>query len=244
MASRKKTIPDFTKEAPATLIGQPFYGLELDEKQLEFANAIWNPEIDIVFCNAAAGTGKTTIATGVANMLVQYGLYDGIIYIMSPVNERRQGYLPGSITEKSSVYFEAFYQALTVCGVNPNTAVNDESMVNQKNGTGYITCITDTFLRGSNLRDAVIIIDEAENYTIPQLQKTLTRIGGKAKVVVIGHTLQCDLDNPNDSGFDAYIKHFSGKEHCAICELETNHRGWISNWADKIQETIGGVAES
>ena len=71
MASRKKTIPDFTKEAPATLIGQPFYGLELDEKQLEFANAIWNPDIDIVFCNAAAGTGKTTIATGVANMLVQ-----------------------------------------------------------------------------------------------------------------------------------------------------------------------------
>lgn len=90
MATRKKTItPDFSKEAPPTLTGQPFYGLDLDEKQLEFANAIWSPEIDIVFCNAAAGTGKTTIATGVANMLVQYGMYDGIIYIMSPVNERR-----------------------------------------------------------------------------------------------------------------------------------------------------------
>ena len=237
MATRKKTTPDFSKEAPTTLDGQPFYGLELDAKQLEFANAIWHPDIDIVFCNAAAGTGKTTIATGVANMLVQYGMYDGIIYIMSPVNERRQGYLPGSITEKSSVYFEAFYQALTVCGVNPNTAVNDDSMVNQKNGTGYITCITDTFLRGSNLRDAVIIIDEAENYTIPQLQKTLTRVGGKAKVVVIGHTLQCDLDNPDDSGFEAYIKHFSGVERCAICELVTNHRGWISNWADRIGES-------
>lgn len=240
MATKRKLTPDFSKEAPVTLTGQPFYGLDLDEYQLNFANAIWNPDIDIVFCNAAAGTGKTTIATGVANMLVQYGLYDGIIYIMSPVNERRQGYLPGTITEKSSVYFEAFYQALTVCGVNPNTAVNDESMVNQKNGTGYITCITDTFLRGANLRDAVIIIDEAENYTIPQLQKTLTRVGGKAKVVVIGHTLQCDLDNPNESGFDAYIKHFASKERCAICELVTNHRGWISNWADQINK--GGDA--
>ena len=32
-------------------------------------------------------------------------------------------------------------QALQNCNVNPMTAVNNESMVNQKNGTGYITCI-------------------------------------------------------------------------------------------------------
>ena len=33
-------------------------------------------------------------------------------------------------------------QALLNCNVNITTAINDESMVNQKNGTGYITCIT------------------------------------------------------------------------------------------------------
>lgn len=242
--ARKKTTPDFSQEAPATLDGEPFYGLELDEEQLAFANAIWSPDIDIVFCNSVAGTGKTTIATGVANMLVQYGKYNGIIYIMSPTNERVQGYLPGSITDKSSVYFEAFYQALTVCGVNPNTAINDDSMVNQKNGTGYITCITHTFLRGSNLRDAVVILDEAENYTIPQLQKTLTRVGGNAKVIVIGHTEQCDLERPETSGFAAFIKHFEGQDRCAICKLSNNYRGWISRHADMISNTVGGGARS
>lgn len=117
------------------------------------------------------------------------------------------------------------------------TAINDESMVNQKNGTGFITCITDTFLRGTNLDDAVIILDEAQNYTVSQLQKTLTRVGKKAKVIVIGHELQCDLEHPNESGFMRYIKHFQGQERAAFCELTTNHRGWISQHADEIANT-------
>lgn len=236
MAAKKKTIQETYGEAPEKIGGRLFYGLQLDEEQVAFANAIWNPDIDIVFCNARAGTGKTTIATGVANLLVEYGKFRNLVYIMSPYGERKQGWLPGTITEKSSVYFEAFYQALITCNVNPHTAINDESMVNQKNGTGFITCITDTFLRGTNLDDAVVIIDEAQNYTVSQLKKTLTRIGKKVKVIVIGHTLQCDLDRPAESGFAKYIHHFANKERAALCNLTINHRGWISQCADEVEE--------
>lgn len=236
MASKKKTITVTTNDIPETLSEHPFYGIELDEEQKMFANAIWNPNIDIVFCNAKAGSGKSLVATGVANLLVQYGLFDSIVYIMSPYGERKQGWLPGTITEKSSVYFEAFYQALISCNINPHTAINDDSMVNQKNGTGYITCITDTFLRGSNLDNAVVILDEAQNYTVPQLKKTLTRVGKKAKVIVIGHDLQCDLERPEQSGFIKYIEHFKEKERAAVCTLTINHRSWISQWADEVRE--------
>ena len=103
MATKKKPIPEFYGEPPKTLDGHPFYGLQLDEEQQKFANAIWSPDIDIVFCNARAGTGKTTIATGVANLLIQYGMFSNLVYIMSPYGERKQGWLPGTITEKSSV---------------------------------------------------------------------------------------------------------------------------------------------
>ena len=236
MANKKKSIPEFYGEPPESLDGHPFYGLRLDEEQQKFANAIWSPDIDIVFCNARAGTGKTTIATGVANLLIQYGMFSNLVYIMSPYGERKQGWLPGTITEKSSVYFEAFYQALITCGINPITAINDESMVNQKNGTGFITCITDTFLRGTNLDNTVVIIDEAQNYTVAQLKKTLTRIGTKVKVIVIGHELQCDLEHPRESGFMKYIKHFEPQERAALCNLTINHRGWISLGADDIEE--------
>lgn len=237
MAAKKKPAVETHSDAPARIEPDQFYGMKLDPEQEAFANAIWNKEIDIVFCNAKAGTGKTTIATGVANLLVQYGLFDSIVYIMSPYGERKQGWLPGSITEKSSVYFEAFYQAMENCSINPHTSVNTDSMVNQKNGTGYITCITDTFLRGTNLDKAVVILDEAQNYTVAQLKKVLTRIGEPAKVIVIGHDLQCDLDKDAQSGFVRCIRHFEGKERAAVCNLSQNHRGWISTHADELQET-------
>lgn len=235
MATKKKPIESYG-ELPKNFNDRPFYELQLDSEQLEFANSIINPDIDIIFVNAKAGTGKTTIATGAADILVQHGVYKGIVYIMSPYGERKQGWLPGTITEKSSVYFEAFYQAMINCNINPHTAVNDDSMVNQKNGSGYITCITDTFLRGSNLDDAVIIIDEAQNYTVSQLKKTLTRVGKKAKVIVIGHELQCDLDDPSQSGFMKYIDHFKDKERAKVCTLSNNYRSWISQCADEVKE--------
>lgn len=224
---------------PETFEGEPFYGLDLDPEQLAFADAIINPKYDIIFVNAKAGTGKTTIATGAANLLIKSGFYKNMIYIMAPYGEKRQGWLPGTITEKSSVYFEAFYQALVRCHVNLNTAIKSSSLSEsgvQSEG-GYITCITDTYLRGSNLDDAVIIIDEAQNYTLQQLQKTLTRVGQKVKVIVIGHVGQCDLDNPEQSGFARYIEHFRQCERAAICTLSTNHRSWISDWADQVYRT-------
>ena len=232
MTARKKTDTDI----PAAIQADFFYGYNLDEEQLNFANAVWNKDIDIVFVNARAGTGKTTIAAGVANLLIKYGLFDNIVYIMSPYGERTQGYLPGTITEKSSVYFEAFYQALINCNINPNTAINTDSMINQKNGTGFITCITDTYLRGTNLNNAVVIIDEAQNFTVPQLKKVLTRVGNKSKVIVIGHDLQCDIDNPDKSGFTKYIEHFKDEERASVCKLTTNYRGWISQHADELSE--------
>ena len=232
MATKKKVPIDPTGDPPEKLPASLF-GMTLDDEQLAFANAIWDKDTDIVFCNSKAGTGKTTIATAVAVLLVKYGFYNGIVYIMSPYGERKQGYLPGSVTEKSSVYFEPFYQALIQCNENPNTAINTDSMVNQKNGTGYITCITDTFLRGTNLNEAVIMVDESQNATASQLKTILTRIGSRSKVIVIGH---CDLSDPSKSGFVRYMDHFAGQERAAICELKTNHRGWISSHADELEE--------
>lgn len=235
MAAKKKS--EQSKSNPPKCIQQDmFYGMTLDDEQLEFANAIWSADYDIIFCNSKAGTGKTTIATGVANMLVYYGMYESIVYIMSPYGERKQGWLPGTITEKSSVYFEAFYQALINCNVNPMTAIHDESMINQKNGTSYITCITDTYLRGTNLNNAVIIIDESQNCTVPQLKKILTRVGDNSKVIVVGHDLQCDLERSADSGFTRYIQHFAEQKRAKVCKLTINHRGWISRWADEVEE--------
>ena len=103
-------------DVPITLSKHPFYGLQLDEQQQAFRDAIWNKDKLIVFCNAKAGTGKTLIATATANLLYEYGRSNGIVYIASPTQEQKQGYLKGTIEEKSEPYFEPFYEALLNIG--------------------------------------------------------------------------------------------------------------------------------
>lgn len=235
MATKKKTQQEFYGEAPTNLDDHPFYGMTLNEEQKVFANAIWNPENLIVFCDSKAGTGKTTIAVGVANMLVQYGLYDGIVYIAAPVQEEKLGYMPGDLNDKVSLYFDPLYQALIKLNINPNTAINQLSVENQKTGTGYIDAITHVFLRGQNFENKVIICEESQNLYCDELKKVLTRIHDNCKTIVIGHTGQCDLyHNPERSGFAPYIEHFRNEPYAQVCTLTKNYRGKVSTHADEL----------
>ena len=213
-----------------------FYGMTLDADQIAFVDAVKDPEKSIVFCDAPAGTGKTTLAMGVANILVQdkRNELDGIVYIVSPYGEQKQGYLPGTITEKSEVYYEPAYQAMIEVGMNPNVDVCSDSMTAKKKGEAYVKLLTHTYLRGTNLQNKVVILDESQNYTVAELKKVLTRCHDTCKVIVIGHTGQIDIRG--GSGFARYKEHFRSHEKCAVCKLTTNHRGWLSTYADTLEE--------
>lgn len=235
MAGKKKQVNENYYDMPETLDNHQFYGLKLDDEQKIFRDAIWSDKTPVVFCNAKAGTGKTLIAAATANLLVQYHKYNGIVYIAAPVMESKQGFLKGSLEEKSIPYFEPFYEALTSIGVNINTAICDD-YENDKFGTSYIKCLTNTFLRGCNFENKVIIVDESQNNYFDELKKILTRVHDNCKLIVIGHSKQCDiLHNPERSGFEKYLNHFSKDERCAVCQLTQNHRGWISSYADELE---------
>lgn len=214
-----------------------FYDMILDDEQVAFVDAIKDLSKTIVFCDAPAGTGKTTLAMGAANILVQdkRNKLDGIVYIVSPYGEGKQGYLPGSITEKSEVYYEPAYQAMIEVGMNPYADVNTKTMTEKrKPNDGIVNLLTHTYLRGTNLQNKVVILDESQNYTVAELKKVLTRCHDTCKVIVIGHTGQIDIRG--GSGFARYLEHFDGHEKCAVCRLTTNHRGWLSTYADALED--------
>ena len=220
---------------PRNLTEHPFYGFDLDEEQLILRDAIWNPEKLIVFCNACAGSGKTFVAVGTANLLVQYGLYDGIVYVVSPTQEEKSGFLPGDADEKTRVYTAPLYDALEKLNINPYTAINQESIENQKTGRGYIDCVSHLWLRGCNLENKVVIVEESQNFYRDELKKVLTRIADNSKTIVIGHTGQCDLyHKPENSGFAPYIEHFKNEPYAQICSLTKNYRGKVSTHADAL----------
>lgn len=232
----KKRVENYS-DPPQSLRGHIFYGMELDEDQEKFRDAIWNPDIDIVFCDAKAGSGKTTIAVTTAVLMIDYHLYDDMVYVMHSVGDA-QGFLPGTISEKSSVWFEPLYQALIAADKNPSQIITNSSMTNQKEGTAFVTAITDSYLRGSNIgagKKTILIIDEAQNYDEFSLRKVLTRACEGTKVIVIGHQLQCDLNKAQRKGFAPCMKHFMSKEdpRVAFCELKTNHRSFVAQVADE-----------
>lgn len=232
-----------TSDAPKSLADQPFYGLNLDPEQQIFRDAIYDPNTILVACNSVAGCGKSTIAVGVANLLVQYGFYDGICYIASPTMEQKQGYLPGSQEEKSAPYMEPLIEAMNTLGISEYCLQAEDNIQGMKTGDAYIQFMVHTYLRGCNFENKVIIIDEAANFYFDELKKTLTRIHDSCKVILIGHTGQCDLvKHAEKSGFHIYLKAFEryiethpDDDRIKICSLTTNHRGWISTFCDNVE---------
>lgn len=238
----KQNTRSVSPTAPATLQDHPFYGLRLTDEQKKFQSLIYDPTVKIVFCNSKAGTGKSTIAVCTSILMHEYNLVKDIVYIVHSVGDA-QGYLPGTISEKSSVLFEPLYQAIITANMNPEQVITRESMTLRKSGLSFITAITDTYLRGSNVGDTedgepytVMILDEAQNFDEFSLRKTLTRACKNTKVIVIGHDGQVDLRGK--SGFTKCLDHFLSKNDPRVgsCELTINHRGFVSQTADESWE--------
>lgn len=204
-----------------------FFGLDLTEEQRVYADSIYDNQLTIV--NAKSGTGKTTIAVGVA-----YILEMPLIYTFSPVEEGSIGHTPGTVEEKERKYILPLLDALTEIGVDPRFAIKSENNPDIINEKAWIEAKSHTFMRGSNIKDSVVIIDEAQNLTRGELKKILTRVHDSSKVVMIGHTKQIDLRNPAKSGFEPYLEHFRNEPYAKVCELTKNFRGRLAQHADEL----------
>lgn len=235
MATKKKYIENYSDKPPETLVDHPFYGLDMsDPEQAAFQNALWDSENRIVLVDACAGSGKSTVSLAVACLLYHYKRMDGILYIRVPTaaSEGRLGFLPGSLAEKTKHYMQPLYNSLIKLDENPYSAVTDESMLNRKEGTGFITATTDVYIRGDDISKQVVIIDEAQNATEDQLRTIITRCHDDALVICAGSTRQIDLADKESSGFVRCINHFKDKPWAQVCTLSKNFRGEMSAWAD------------
>ena len=217
-----------------------FYGIDLDDEQKELRDAIWDRNIETVICESCAGSGKTTIAVGTAIMLVEYGLYSGIIYqVAGGVYESKQGLLPGTLQQKSQPLFAPLYQAVARLGYDPDRLIaSDENMMAVKEGTAFITAQSNSYIRGTSFgehdRRMIVILDEAQNYTVNDMRTAVTRVNEGSKLIVLGQLRQCDLKYPQDSGLPRLLDIFRTPEWCKICTLTHNYRGKISTLGDQL----------
>ncbi len=204
-----------------------FYGLNLTEEQRTYVDSIFDNRLTIV--NARAGTGKTTLAVGAAKILGK-----PLIYTFSPVEEGAIGHTPGTAEEKESKYITPLLDALAEIGEDARFAIKRETNPDMINDKAWVTAKSHTFLRGGNIKDHTVIIDEAQNFTRGELKKVLTRIHDSSTVIMIGHDGQIDLKKPEKSGFTPYLDHFKDEPYAKAIELTKNFRGELAQKADEL----------
>ncbi|MCI1763658.1 PhoH family protein [Heyndrickxia oleronia] len=203
-------------------------GSKLTNEQKEYVDSIFDNQFTIV--NAKAGTGKTTLAVAVAKLLSK-----DLYYIFSPVEERTMGFRPGDQREKEASYITPLKDALLEINESPERVIYDPDKPELlKRGEVWVYPMSHVFARGMNLKNATIIIDEAQNFTRGELKKILTRIHDDCTVIMIGHDGQNDLSKPEKSGFLPYIEHFKNEPYVKICKLTHNFRGKLATHADEL----------
>ena len=207
-----------------------FYGMNLTDEQMTYGNSITDKLV--TFVQARAGSGKTTVAVGTAKIMLGKDFKD-LHYIFPTVKEKALGFTTGDQKQKESKYLTPLHDALVSINENPSQAIIGEPTKWGKPDSGWIHAYSHNYMRGGNIKNAVVIIDEAQNLTKSELRTILTRIHDSCHVVVMGDVNQCDID-PKQSGFYAYLMHYSTESYAQIVQLTKNFRGVISARAETL----------
>ena len=147
----------------------------------------------ITFGIGAAGTGKTFLAVASAVYALEQGHVKKIILVRPAIEAgEKLGFLPGDLAEKIDPYLQPLYDSLYEC-----LGFDNVNKLLEKN---IIEIAPLAYMRGRTLNDAFIILDEAQNTTISQMQMFLTRIGYGSSTVVTGDVSQIDLPRESSSG--------------------------------------------
>ncbi len=146
----------------------------------------------VIVARGPAGTGKTYLATAMAIKALKEKKVSRVI-LSRPVVEAGEslGYLPGDIKEKVDPHFRPLYDCLQeFIGLG-----KFEQFVRQ----GVIEITPLAYMRGRTFNEAFVVLDEAQNTTMPQMRMILTRLGYGSKLVITGDQTQIDLPRTTDS---------------------------------------------
>ena len=192
------------------------------DNQKLFHQKICNFDNQLILCHGIAGTGKTyvSIYKALQDVLRRGTPYEKLIIINPTVdvgNEDKLGFLPGELQAKIQQYNESTFTILDkiIGRTRAGKMIQDNKIE-----IGVLN-----FLRGTNLENCYVILDEAQNVSPMQIKTLMTRISENCKMIIQGDMSQCDkyktngVTNYEKSGFyDAWfrLKGTKGVEHMAF----------------------------
>lgn len=186
----------------ARTLGQRFYIDALDRYPL-------------VLASGPAGCGKTFLGVACAVKALKSRQVSRIILTRPAIEAgERLGFLPGDIEEKVDPYMRPIYDALQI--------LLGREGFDRYYEKGIIEVSPLAFMRGRNLDDSFVLLDEAQNTTPEQMKMFLTRLGINCKACVAGDFTQVDLPKGGISGLREAIRILRGVEDIAIVEMDNS----------------------
>ena len=146
-----------------------------------------------------AGTGKTfiTLYNALREVLDERTPYEKIYLVRSLVATREIGFLPGSYEDKSDIYQIPYKNMVKYMFQMPSDA-EFEMLYGNLKSQETIKFWSTSFLRGTTLDNAIVIVDEFQNANFHELCSIITRIGENSKIMFCGDATQSDLIKTNE----------------------------------------------
>jgi predicted ribonuclease YlaK len=146
-----------------------------------------------------AGTGKTfiTLYNALKDVLDERTPYEKIYLVRSLVATREIGFLPGDHEDKSSLYQIPYKNMVKFMFQLPSDA-DFEMLYGNLKSQGTISFWSTSFIRGTTLDKAIIIVDEFQNLNFHELDSIITRVGEDSKIMFCGDATQSDLIKTNE----------------------------------------------
>ena len=144
-------------------------------------------------------TGKTFIALykALRDVLGETTPYEKIYIVRSLVATREIGFLPGDHEDKSSLYQIPYKKMVQSMFEMPDDN-SYEMLYDNLKAQETISFWSTSFIRGTTLDNAIVIIDECQNLNFHELDSIITRVGQDSKIIFCGDAAQTDLLKNNE----------------------------------------------
>ena len=202
---------NITKNPPK---GKVKFNLTLSEEQKLAKTAILYHPYNFIM--GKAGSGKTLLAVQIALDMFFTRQVNKIVITRPTVSNEDNGYLPGSLNEKMEPW-------LVPIRSNMRKVYNKPAVLEKMEKNEDIELVSLAHFRGRTFDNAVVIVDEFQNLTKPQLGMVLGRLGKLSTMILTGDPQQIDLKFANDSAIHEVPK-LKDSQYVYSTQLKDNHR--------------------
>ena len=147
-----------------------------------------------LFLFGAAGTGKSFITMYLAlrDILNEATPYKKLYIVRSLVPTREIGFLPGDHEDKANLYQIPYKNMVRFMFEMPDDP-SFEMLYGNLKAQDTVSFWSTSFIRGTTIDNAVVLVDESENLNFHELDSIITRLGVNSKIIFAGDAAQSDL---------------------------------------------------